>query len=136
MGEEGGVEVKTVALFLCPLNPVGEIVDGKIVSGMMLFGIHGVQIDLVLKGGERAGHVDIAAELVAVAGGAGIAAGYEVLAFGLNAFKAVNIIALPAVHGDFDLSKLLQYLFHIYAPVFIYGFGAFVILEDLFLCHR
>ena len=50
--------------------------------------------------------------------------------------KAVNIIALPAVHGDFDLSKLLQYLFHIYAPVFIYGFGAFVILEDLFLCHR
>ena len=57
---------------------------------------------------------------------AGIAAGYEVLAFGLNALKAVNIIALPAVNGYLRPAELLYDLFGIDAVFCILLFCFFV----------
>ena len=105
MAEIGGVEVEADVLLLRPVHPVLELGDGVRVAvdlPAIQLGVAGVQVELLRAGDHGHGQIGVAADLVGVAGAAGIVAcgGDAVGRAGASAFAAHNVVGLPAVHGD------------------------------------
>ena len=125
MREISRIEVQRQLVFAGEVHPVGELLGGVRVAVDLLavqLGVAGVQVQLFLSGNHRNGLQEILAQLFAVARAARIVAG------GLNAagraaafaLAAHNVVALPAVHGDGELRRLLHRLFHVDALFGIY----------------
>ena len=82
----------------------------------------GVEVEAVRAGDEREGLLDVGHQLLRVAGAAGVVAG-RLDAAGERAVvvEADDVVALPAVHGDMELSEGLQGGLDVDAEVLVEG---------------
>jgi len=106
VGEEGGVEVKADVSGVGPVDPALEQADVILVAvdlAAVFLRVDSMQRDLHGAGNAGKRDVEVAAELVCSAGSAGIIAGsLNAAGQSLGTFKAKQVVALPAVHGDGD----------------------------------
>ena len=106
MGEEGGVEVKADVSGVGPVDPALEQADVVLVAvdlAAVFLRVDSMQRDLHGAGNAGKRDVEVAAELVCSAGSARIIAGsLNAAGQSLGTFKAKQVVALPAVHGDGD----------------------------------
>ena len=136
MGEEGGVVVQAVAVLLSKIHPVAEVLNGQVVAGIATLGVHAVEVDLVLEGGEGKGHLDVGSQLVTGLGGVRVAARDQVLGLHVTqALQARDVVALPAVEGHGDGVELLQHLVGVHAVLGVLGAGVLIGLDDSVLIH-
>ena len=136
VGEEGGIVVQTVAVLLGEVHPVAEVLNGQVVTGISALGVHTVEVDLVLEGGEGEGHLDIRAELVTGLGGVGVAARDQVLGLHVaQTLQARDVVALPAMEGHGDGVELLQHLVGVHAVLGVLVAGVLVGFDDSVLIH-
>ena len=130
------IVVQTVAVLPREIHPVTEVLNGQIVTGILALGIHAVEVDLVLEGGEGEGHLDVGSQLVTGLGGIGVAARDQILGLHVaQALKADYVVTLPAVEGHRDLVELLQRLVGVDAVLGVLVTGVLIGFDDLVLIH-
>ncbi len=102
-----------MSLGLGPVQPCGEVLGAQLVALDALpagLGVHRVQVQAVPAGDHAIGRVQVAAQLIARAGLAGVVAGGgDAAAKRLAAvLEAGHVVALPAVQAQRDIRQQIQ----------------------------
>ena len=141
MAEEGGVEVDAQTVFTGELDPRIEVMGLDLVAVHLLAGgedgVAGVQADALFAGHEAHGLDKVRLQFLEGAGAAGVVArGLDAAGKGAAAaFKADDVVALPAVDADGHVLQGGEGCFHIHAPRLVALLRALVALahDDLIL---
>ena len=141
MAEEGGVEVDAQTVFTGELDPRIEVMGLDLVAVHLLAGgedgVAGVQADALFAGHEAHGLDKVRLQFLEGAGSTGVVArGLDAAGKGAAAaFKADDVVALPAVDADGHVLQGGEGCFHIHAPRLVALLRALVALahDDLIL---
>ena len=114
MRERCGVEVELDAVFKAPLYPALEVFGRYLVAvneSAAEVAVYFVEVEAVLAGNQAHGIQNVGAELVDIAGLAGVVAVYLNAACEAAAlvFKAGNVVGLPAVHAQVEILHQFEY---------------------------
>ena len=131
--EDGGVEVQTAAVLLSQLDPLSEVAGLQLVAldGLagLADGVVGVDVDLVGTGDQGQSLVQVSEDLLGVAGDAGVVTGgLDTAGQGTHTLKAVDIVCLPAVHGNADILHLGESCLGVHTDLGVHFLGGEITL--------
>ena len=129
--EESGVEVQPAVVRLGELDPSLEVtrLNGVAVNDLARLGngIVGVNIDLVGTGNQGQSLVQIGKDLIRRAGQTGVVTGcLDTAGQSAGALEAVDIVCLPAVHGNAGVLEFCQGCLGINTELCVHLFGGLI----------